>query len=167
MGKRVSIIISESKKELEILYKKTRSYKSRLRIKSLLLTKSNKFKTRLDLSNYLGISLRTLFDWTKLYKTGGLIKLLASTSGGSRNRIISPDVRISLQNKLSDSNNPLQGYNDAVLWVSKNHNINVNYHTLRTYMIVNFGTKLKQPRKSHYKKDEQAFETFKKTPRSI
>lgn len=54
------------------------------------------------------------------------------------------------------------GYNDAVIWVRNKHNIDINYHTLRSFMIVNFGTKLKQPRKSHYKKDEQAFETFKK-----
>lgn len=32
-------------------------------------------------------------------------------------------------------------------------------------MIVNFGTKLKQPRKSHYKKDEKAFEDLKKNSR--
>jgi transposase len=30
-------------------------------------------------------------------------------------------------------------------------------------MIRNFGSKLKTPRKSHYKKDEVAFDTFKKT----
>lgn len=166
MGKRVNITINESKEDLTFLYKKTRNYKSKLRIKSLLLTKNNAFKTRLELSTHLGISLRTLFDWTKLYKSGGIVKLLSSRSGGSRNRVISSDIKISLEAKLNDSNNPLQGYNDAVVWIKEHHNITVNYHTLRTYMIVNFGTKLKQPRKSHYKKDEQAFETFKKTSRS-
>ncbi len=42
----------------------------------------------------------------------------------------------------------------------------INYHTLRSFMITNFDTKLKQPRKSHYKKDEEAFEAFKKTSRT-
>ena len=39
----------------------------------------------------------------------------------------------------------------------------ISYTTLRNYMITNFKTKLKSPRKSHYKKDEQAIEAFKKT----
>ena len=50
--------------------------------------------------------------------------------------------------------------------VLKNYSVEINYHTLRSFMIVNFGTKLKQPRKSHYKKDEEAFEAFKKTSRT-
>ena len=40
----------------------------------------------------------------------------------------------------------------------------MKYNTLRTYLIRHFGTKLRMPRKSHYKKDEQAIEAFKKTP---
>ena len=39
----------------------------------------------------------------------------------------------------------------------------IKYHTVRSFMIRNFGSKLKTPRKSHYKKDEVAFDTFKKT----
>lgn len=35
----------------------------------------------------------------------------------------------------------------------------------RKYMIFHFKTKLKSQRKSHYKKDEQAIETFFKTPK--
>lgn len=152
-----------SVEDLDFLYKRTRNYKSKLRIKSLILIKNNKFKTRLELSNHLGIGLRTLFDWTNNYLSGGLESMLASTSGGSRNRIISITLRKSLKEKLNNSKEPLQGYNDAVLWVKNNCGLAINYHTLRSFMIVNFGTKLKHPRKSHYKKDEQAFEAFKKT----
>ena len=77
--------------------------------------------------------------------------------------VISSEIKESLRQKLNNSKDPLQGYNDAVDWVKSKHNVDINYHTLRSFMIVNFGTKLKQPRKSHYKKNEQAFETFKKT----
>jgi len=163
MGKKASIVIKESVEELNILYKNTKDYKKRLRIKSLVLTKTNKFKTRLELSEYLGVGLRTLFNWTNKYQTEGLEAMLCSTSGGSRPRVITKDLKKSLKEKLNDSTNPLQGYNDAVEWVKNKHDLVINYHTLRSFMIVHFGTKLKQPRKSHYKKDEEAFETFKKT----
>ena len=68
-----------------------------------------------------------------------------------------------IKKKLHDSTSPLHGYTDVVQWARKEFDVEINYHTLRSFMIVNFGTKLKQPRKSHYKKDEKAFETFKKT----
>lgn len=163
MGKKASIVIKESIEELKFLYEKERDYKKKLRIKSLILTKTNKFKTRLALSEYLGIGLRTLFNWTKNYQTEGVESMLSSVSGGSRTRVITKDIKKSLQDKLHNSTNPLQGYNDAVEWIKNKHNVVINYHTLRSFMIVNFGTKLKTPRKSHYKKDEEAFETFKKT----
>jgi len=167
MGKRVIIPIKESLEKLELRYKKTRDYKSKLKIKSLILTKNNKFKTRVELSEHLGIGLRTLFDWTKKYQTYGIETMINSKSGGKRHIVITPEIKKSLEEKLNNSQYPLQGYNDAVVWVKNKHNIDLNYHTLRSFMIVNFGTKLKQPRKSHYKKDEQAFETFKKTSTSF
>jgi len=163
MGKKALIPIRESLEELEFLYKKTSNYKRKQRLKSLIFTKTNKFNTRLELSEHLGIGLRTLFDWTNKYLTEGLDSMLDSTSGGARNSVISESLKKSLEAKLNNSTSPLQGYNDAVHWVKSKHNITINYHTLRSFMIVNFGTKLKQPRKSHYKKDEVAFETFKKT----
>ena len=163
MGKRAEITVNESLAELNFLYKKARNYKYKLRIKSLILTKTNKFKTREELSIHLGVGLRTLYDWTHKYKTEGLNSMLNSTSGGSYNHVVSVEIKESLKEKLNNSKDPLQGYNDAVEWVKNKHNVDINYHTLRSFMIVNFGTKLKQPRKSHYKKDEEAFEVFKKT----
>ena len=68
-----------------------------------------------------------------------------------------------IEDKLNDSSAPLQGYNDAVLWIKQEFGYDLKYHTVRAFMIRNFGTKLKTPRKSHYKKDEVAFEAFKKT----
>ena len=133
----------------------------------MILTKTNRFKTRSELSNHLDIGLRTLFEWTKKYQTEGIKALINSTSGGKRRMVISSKIKESLSNKLNDSNNPLQGYHDAVDWVKEKHDIDINYHTLRSFMITNFGSKLKQPRKSHYKKDEQAFEAFKKTSRTF
>lgn len=163
MGKKAVIHIKESLDELEILYKKTRKHKVKKRIKSLILTKQQTYSTRSEIAKHLSVDTKTLFTWTKIYKSLGLTAMINATSGGSHNHVVTDEIRESLSIKLHNSTEPLQSYTDAVLWVKDNLNIDVNYHTLRSFMITNFGSKLKQPRKSHYKKDEKAFEAFKKT----
>lgn len=163
MGKRAVIIIKESLNELNVLYKQTRKHKAKKKIKSLIFTKGQKFTTRLELAKYLGIDKKTLYVWTKQYKDFGIGFMIKSTSGGRHNYKVSDEIKAGLEKKLNNSTAPLQGYTDAVEWVKDKHGTEVNYHTLRSFMIANFGTKLKQPRKSHYKKDEEAFEAFKKT----
>lgn len=163
MGRQAAIVVKETLNELNLLFKQTKDYKSKLKVKSLILTKTNKYQTRQELADYLEIGVRTLFDWTQLYKTQSLDTYINSTSGGAHNNVIPSTVKAAIEDKLNNSEEPLQGYKDAVQWVSDNYGVNINYQTLRSFMINKFGTKLKQPRKSHYKKDEKAFEAFKKT----
>ena len=84
-------------------------------------------------------------------------------SGGKRRETVPSSIHKAIKDKLNDSSAPLQGYNDAVLWIKQEFGYELKYHTVRAFMIRNFGSKLKIPRKSHYKKDEVAFEAFKKT----
>ncbi|MCG8410329.1 MAG: hypothetical protein MI739_03485 [Bacteroidales bacterium] len=79
-------------------------------------------------------------------------------SGGKRRGVISTEIHRSLEKKVNDSRDPFLGYWDAVLWVKKEHDLDVKYNALRIYLIRHFKTKLKAPRKSHYKKDGQAIE---------
>ena len=89
--------------------------------------------------------------------------MLTISYGGKRRNIIPQEVHEGLAKKVHGSNNPFLGYWDVVLWVKENYQIEIKYNTLRTYLIRNFKTKLKEPLKSHYKKDEQAIEAFKQT----
>jgi len=89
--------------------------------------------------------------------------MLDIASGGLRKRSSLEVIHKELEDKLNNSRDPLLGYWGAVSWVRDNFGIEVKYNTLRTYLIRNFKTKLKSPRKSHYKKNEQAIEAFKKT----
>jgi len=166
MGKRVVIHIKEDSEKLDLLYKKSKGFKKKRRIKSLILTKLNKFETREKLAKYLGVDLKILYTWTKTYQEDGLDAMLTMSSGGQRRQKVTKNIKEKLEEKLHNSISPLHGYTDAVHWVRKEFGVEINYHTLRSFMIVNFGTKLKQPRKSHYKKDEKAFETFKKTSKT-
>ena len=163
MGKAFTLTIKESLTTLKSQYKKERNHKNKLRLLSLILTKEKKFSRRVDLAEYLGVNIDTLNKWTKKYKVLGLEELLTINSGGTRREAVPKAIYKEIENKLNDSKNPLQGYTDAVSWIEQEFGYQIKYHTVRAFMIRNFGSKLKIPRKSHYKKDEVAFETFKKT----
>lgn len=163
MPKYVEIIVKEELSYLKSLRNREKNHRKKIRVQSLILTKEKKFKRREDLASHLGIGRTSLNRWTKVYKEMGLKAMLEISSGGIRKPSILEQIHDELKNKLQDSNNPLLGYWDAVLWVKDNFKLEVKYNTIRTYLIRNFKTKLKHPRKSHYKKDEQALEAFKKT----
>lgn len=164
MPKTRIVVIKESFLELENALRITDSYRLKLRIQSLILTKEKRFKERRQLAKFLGVSKSTLQIWTDKYEKSGLDGLLTISSGGDRKTIIPKSVHLKLKEKLEDSENPLRGYWDAVAWLKEHHHIEIKYHTLRAYLKRHFQSKLKTPRKSHYKKDEQAIEAFKKTP---
>jgi len=163
MARQSKIEVKENIISLQDLYRKEKNHRIRPRIKCLILLKEKKFQTQLEISKYLGVDYATLKRWLKQYKDEGLDSILVLKSGGARKSIISKKIHESLSVKLHDSNEPLLGYWDAVLWIKDTHDIEIKYSTLRSYLIRHFKTKLKAPRKSHYKKDEQAIEVFKKT----
>jgi transposase len=149
---------------LEKEFKGSNNFKIRQRIQSLLLLKQQKFKRQKDLANYLGIDHSSLKRWIKQYKDFGYDSFITLNSGGNYKGVISPSLHQALEAKVKDSENPLLGYWHAVDWVRENFSEDIKYQTLRSYLIRHFQTKKKHPRKSHYKKDKQALEVFKKTP---
>jgi len=163
MGKQAIIEITEDLDYLKSLRRKEKNFRLKTRIQSLILTKEKKFARRIDLANHLGVGPASLDRWTRVYKKSGIDSMLTISNGGVRRNSVPKEVHEGLAKKVFDSSNPLLGYWDAVLWVKKNYGIDLQYNTLRTYLIRHFKTKLKQPRKSHYKKSEQAIEAFKKT----
>jgi transposase len=163
MPKQVKIEIKEDIYYLKKLRKNENNHRLKTRIQSLILTKENKFPRRLDLATHLGIGIASLDRWTRIYKESGLDSMLTISNGGIRRNSVPKEVHEGLAKKVYDSSNPFLGYWDAALWVTENYGIEIKYNTLRTYLIRHFKTKLKEPRKSHYKKDEQAIEAFKKT----
>ena len=163
MGKVFEITIKESLLDLKIQHRKEKRAKQKARIMSLILTKESQFSRRSDLAKFLGVNSSTLVEWTNKYKESGLKGMLEVNSGGKRRETVPKSLHKKIEDKLNDSTAPLQGYTDAVLWIQQEFGYEIKYHTIRAFMIRNFGSKLKTPRKSHYKKDEVAFETFKKT----
>ena len=164
MGKTVKTPVLESLDFLKKLKNKQKTLKGQKRIACLLLLKNEEFKTQQELANYLGIQRRTLSTWLNLYRNKGIKGLELKITRKKKSKIITSEIHQGLLKKVNDSNNPLLGYWDAQRWVMDNFNVSVQYHWLRVYMIKHFKTKLKSPRKSHYKKDQQAVNAFLKTP---
>jgi len=122
-----------------------------------------RFKTRKSLTDYLGITSRTGERWVQKYKSKGIEGLLSDEPKNLKSRIITPEIHKGLAKRVNSSEHPFLGYWDAVQWVENEYNIEVQYHNLRRYLIQHFKTKLKTPRKSHYKKDDKAVDAFLKT----
>lgn len=125
----------------------------KLRIKCLIYTKEKKYRTQTILATHLGIDYSSLKRWLKQYRKGGLVSYLSIKSGGNKASIVSVDIHKKLSEKLNDSTSPLKRYWEAQQWVRDNFGLEIKYNTLRTYLIRHFKTKIKAPRKSHYKKD--------------
>lgn len=162
MAYRKEFELKETIDHLEYLRKKASNQRIKTRLLFLILKDDPRFVTRADLGNYLGVSLWTMSRWRNTYISEGIEHYISSSQGGKRREVISVDIHKGLSDKLHDSKAPLLGYNHAVEWVKEQYGITLKYNTLRTYMKRHFGTKLKTPRKSHYKKDQQAIEVFKK-----
>jgi len=155
--------ITESPSELISLRKKQTLYRIEKRIIWLLELQKDKFKTREALASYLGINLRTQERWVQRYISGGIDALLTDKPKNIKSRVITPEIHNGLSKRVNSSAQPFLGYWDAVQWVKNEYNVDVQYHNLRRYLIQHFKTKLKTPRKSHYKKDDKAVDAFLKT----
>ena len=156
--------ITESVSELKKLLLKQKTIKGEKRIKCLLDIKNSKFDTRQELADYLLVHIRTLERWVSDYKDGGVVLMLNDRPKNKQSKIITPAIHKGLEQRVNDPHNPFLGYWDAQNWVMQEYGIDVKYQRIREYLKQHFRTKLKTPRKSHYKKDEEAEKAFLKTP---
>lgn len=156
--------ITETVDELKKLLVKQKTLKGEKRIKCLVDIKSGKFDTRVQLADYLGVHIRTLERWLNSYKSGGVSELLTDKPKNKQSKIVTPAIHKGLERRVNDPHNPFLGYWDAQNWVNQEYGVEISYHRVREYLIQHFKTKLKTPRKSHYKKDEEAEKAFLKTP---
>lgn len=164
MAKAREFPIKESELELKSLRKKQKNYRTEKRLIWLECILSKRFKTRKQLASYLNINPRTQERWINQYIDSGIEGLLTDKPKHLKSRIITPEIHQGLQERVNSSTNPFLGYWDAQSWVYDNYGVEVKYHLLRHYLIKHFKTKLKVPRKSHYKKDDEAEKAFLKTP---
>ena len=163
MKEPVHFNIEESLPELKKLRSKQPTLSKQKRVDCLIHIKTSKFKTRQELANHLGIHIRTQERWLAQYRKEGITCLIPNEPQIRPSKIITSEIHDALEAKVNGSASPFLGYWEAQQWVEETFNVSIKYHWLRKYLITHFKTKLKSPRKSHYKKDEQAIEAFFKT----
>ncbi len=163
MGKHISFKVKETSTELRLMIRKQSNSKNVIRLQSLLHIRERTFKKQTDLAAHLGYNVRSMEMWLKVYKEQGVeAMLIGSKPRKAKKRKISKEVHAGLSDKLNDSFGGFKSYIEAVKWVEENYEVRYPYTTLRDYMIDIFGTKIKQPRKSHIKKDPEAQADFLK-----
>lgn len=163
MGKHISFTVQESASQLRSMIRKESNSKNILRLQSLLHIREKTFKKQSDLASHLGYNVRSMEIWLKIYKEQGIeAMLIGSQPRKAKKRKISKEVHVGLSAKLNDSFEGFESYVMAVQWVKENYGVSYAYNTLREYMINVFGTKIKQPRKSHIKKNPEAQADFLK-----
>jgi transposase len=164
MAKVKEFTIKEDISTLKTLRKQQSIFRIEKRIIWLIELHQNRFKTRIELAKYLGVSTRAQERWSVKYRKGGIKELLFDKPKKLKSKIITSQIHKGLSKRVNSSDTPFLGYWDAVDWVKSEYNVSISYHLLRYHLIKHFKTKLKSPRKSHYKKDDKAVTAFLKTP---
>ena len=62
---------------------------------------------------------KTIYNWIKLYRDGGLELLLSSTKGGNNTPLIEGPTKQALVEKLSDPSTQITSYVELLEWVQK------------------------------------------------
>ena len=164
MGRISKLVIKESVLELKNLMKKQSKSKNYVRLQSLIYLKENTFSTRLELSKYIGINLRTLERWLSQYRENGIEGLLLTKKRKRKSNLISERVHKGLEERVMDSEGGFSSYVEAKAWVKLEYGLDLKYNTIREHLVRHFKTKVKTARKSHTNKDPEAVNAFLKTP---
>ncbi|MFV0247913.1 MAG: transposase [Tenacibaculum sp.] len=163
MPKKIQISVIEDEKELRLLLTKTTTERVRGRIKALLLLKQGKANYQSQLATKLGFTEKTIREWLKLYRSEGLSSLLTVRVRGNRRSTFSKEILAFIKTQLSNPQTTITSYVELQQRIENTFGGVINYKTLHGYCNRVFKSKLKVSRKSHYKKDEQVIEAFKKT----
>jgi len=164
MANSKNIIVKESEQELKKLLKKQPIHKKNRINMLLVLKKTDKSLSKLELATILKVNHNTAQKWRKAYFEKGIDGLLYDGRIGFKPSIINSEIHQAIEKKLTSPKDAFTSYIDLINWIVENYISNgINYHTVNKYVKRHFGAKLKVSRKSHIKKDENAVETLKKT----
>ena len=163
MAKTIDITIKESEQELTYLLRKQNKLLQQGRIKALLLIKQDKVKYTYQLADKLKRGRRTIYNWLNMYSEKGIEHYLTVSPRGKTNDKLLPEEKRIIAEKLQDSSTDITSYVDLLHWVNNRFQKDIPYHVIYKYCRSHLNYRLKIARKSHYKKDEQAVEAFKKT----
>ena len=129
----------------------------------LILKKTQKSLSKIELASILKINHNTAQKWRKSYFEKGIDGLLSDGRVGFKPSKINKDIHQAIQERLTSPADAFTSYVDLISWIVENYIPDgINYHTVNKYVKRHFRAKLKVSRKSHIKNDLNAVEAFKK-----
>lgn len=163
MARLAKLSIEESVRDLRTLLKRQSNHKNISRLQTLIYIQENRFKTREELSEHIGVNRRTVERWLSDYRLGGLDMMLVTGKRNRRSSLIPDHIHEALEQRVMDRELGFSSYIEAKRWVASEYGLELKYNTIREHLIRHFKTKIKRPRRSHIKKDAEATEVFLKT----
>lgn len=162
MARKIQIEIIETVEELKKRLEKAKIISSRERLRMLFALKTQKVTTRKELRRILGRDEATITRWLKKYREGGLPKLLEVKKAPGKKKKISELSLQKLREKLSNESG-FSSYGEVQKWLAEELGVKAAYHTVYKTVHYQLQAKLKKPRPSNPKKDEEKEKAFKKT----
>lgn len=162
MPKKIELFITEDLEQLERLYRSSTSPLRKDRLKTLYYIKRGDYQYRNVIATKLGRRPTTVGLWIKQYQEHGLTGLLKIDSGGNNTRHLSDKVIQFVSDKLTDPATTITSYIELRSLIEEELCERVNYGALYAHCRRKHKAKLKVSRKSHYKKNDEAEEVFKK-----
>lgn len=164
MANSKNISVKESEQELKNLMRQQPIHKKNRVQMLLILKKTQKSLSKIELASILKVNHNTAQKWRKSYFENGIDGLLSDGRVGFKPSKINKDIHQAIQERLTSPTDAFTSYVDLISWIVENYIPDgINYHTVNKYVKRHFGAKLKVSRKSHIKKDPNAVAAFKKT----
>lgn len=157
-------VIQETPSQLKKLQTQQKDLSKFRKMQGLYLLKTGEVKTVTHLADYLGVHRVTIQKWLKIYRQQGVNGLLTEPEDqGGRPKQLEDSAIAHLQERLSQEEQGFRSYGEIQKWLEDNYQILLNYKTLYHLVKYQLKAKLKVPRRSAAKKNEEEAKAFKKT----
>ena len=154
--------ILESAEELLDMIKKEEKGRFRDRLRLLWFLKTGEAETMIRAAELCGISYPTAMEWFRRYEIGGIAELLCLRTVPGRQRAISGEILEDLKKRLSEPEG-FRSYKEIRTWLMDEYDIDIPYKTVHKTVRYYLGSKLKSPRPSHVRKNEEEVRGFKES----
>ncbi len=154
------ISIAESAEVLKSLMKQQKTALGYAKVQALYLIKIQAVETVRYLAVIIGRSEVTIHHWLKLYRTGGIEKLLEVPPKTGRPKKLDIETVAKIQRELLDPEG-FNSYQEVQLWLFACLDRYVSYATIHRIVRYELQSKLKVARPSHEKQEPGIIEVFK------
>ena len=152
--------IRETLEELQFMLSLEKRHKIWRRLQALHIIKSGLAETREKIGQLVNVRGKTVGEWLKIYESKGLGEYLTIHTHSNNLPIITGEILESLKSQLSTSEG-FKGYKDIQKWLKDEFDLDVPYSTVYATVRYRLKAKLKVPRPSNVKADEEKQEEFK------